>query len=162
MDTGDWHRVDPADVPDEGRVRSVTVDGRTVALARCGARLGALENRCPHQGGPLGEGSIEKGWLRCPWHGYDYDPLTGLPPGGFSDGVPSYQVDERADGVYVRLPAVAERGRTVADVLVETLVAFGITHVFGMVGHSNLGFADAMRRAEERGELTYIDRKSVV
>ena len=43
-----------------------------------------------------------------------------------------------------------------ADVLVETLVAFGITHVFGMVGHSNLGFADAMRRAEERGELTYI------
>ena len=40
--------------------------------------------------------------------------------------------------------------------LVETLVAFGITHVFGMVGHSNLGFADAMRRAEERGELTYI------
>ncbi len=153
---GDWHRVDPVDVPGEGRVRSVTVDGRTVALARCGARLGALENKCPHQGGPLGEGSIEKGWLRCPWHGYDYDPLTGLPPGGFSDGVPAYQVDERADGVYVRLPAIAARGRTVADVLVETLVAFGITHVFGMVGHSNLGFADAMRRAEERGELTYI------
>jgi len=45
--------------------------------------------------------------------------------------------------------------RTVADVLVETLVAFGITHVFGMVGHSNLGFADAMRRAEERGQLTF-------
>jgi hypothetical protein len=45
MDTGGWHRVDPVDVPDEGRVRSVTVDGRTVALARCGARLGALENR---------------------------------------------------------------------------------------------------------------------
>ena len=40
--------------------------------------------------------------------------------------------------------------------MVETLVALGITHVFGMVGHSNLGFADAMRRAEERGELTYI------
>jgi len=57
-----WHRVDPADVPDEGRVRSVTVDGRSVALAWCGGRLGALENRCPHQGGPLGEGSIEKGW----------------------------------------------------------------------------------------------------
>ena len=37
----------------------------------------------------------------------------------------------------------------------ETLVAFGITHVFGMVGHSNLGFADAMRRAEERGQLTF-------
>jgi len=152
---GSWHRVDPADVPAEGRVRSVTVDGRTVALARCGAALGALENRCPHQGGPLGEGSIENGWLRCPWHGYDYDPLTGRPPAGFSDGAGAYEVDERADGVYVRLPAPAPRPRTVADVLVETLVAFGITHVFGMVGHSNLGFADAMRRAEERGQLTF-------
>ncbi|MGH4005581.1 MAG: Rieske (2Fe-2S) protein, partial [Pseudonocardiaceae bacterium] len=91
-----WHRVDPADVPDDGRVRSIVVDGRTVALSRCGATLGALENRCPHQGGPLGEGSIEKGLLRCPWHGYDYDPLTGKPPAGFSDGVTSYQVDERA------------------------------------------------------------------
>ena len=40
--------------------------------------------------------------------------------------------------------------------MVETMVAWGITHVFGMVGHSNLGFADAMRRAEARGELTYI------
>ena len=87
MNAGSWHRVDLVDVPAEGRVRSVTVDGRTVALARCGARLGALDNRCPHQGGPLGEGSIENGWLRCPWHGYDYDPLTGRPPEGFSDHV---------------------------------------------------------------------------
>src|SRR5689334_10156003 len=155
MEASSWHRVDPGDVPAEGRVRSVTVDGHQVALARCGARLGALENRCPHQGGPLGEGSIENGWLRCPWHGYDYDPLTGRPPEGFSDGVAAYEVDERADAVYVRLPAPAPKVRTVADVLVETLVAFGITHVFGMVGHSNLGFADAMRRAEERGQLTF-------
>jgi thiamine pyrophosphate-dependent acetolactate synthase large subunit-like protein/nitrite reductase/ring-hydroxylating ferredoxin subunit len=152
----DWHRVEQVDIPDEGRVRSVVVDGRTVALARCRGRLGALENRCPHQGGPLGEGSIENGWLRCPWHGYDYDPLTGRPPEGFTDGAGSFAVEERTDGVYVRLPALARPERTVADVLVETLIGFGITHVFGMVGHSNLGFADAMRRAEQRGELTYV------
>ena len=58
--------------------------------------------------------------------------------------------------VYVCLPEPPAAVRTVADVLVETLVAFGVRHVFGMVGHSNLGIADAMRRAEERGELTYI------
>lgn len=151
-----WHRVADGDVPAEGRVRSVEVDGRTVAMARCGDRLGALDNHCPHQGGPLGEGSIEKGLLRCPWHGYDYDPVTGQPPGGFSDSVPSFPVDERADGVYVELPDVEPPLRTVGDTLVETLVAFGVTHVFGMVGHSNLGFADALRRAEERGEITYV------
>jgi thiamine pyrophosphate-dependent acetolactate synthase large subunit-like protein/nitrite reductase/ring-hydroxylating ferredoxin subunit len=134
----------------------VIVDGRTVALSRCEGVLGALENRCPHQGGPLGEGSIEKGWLRCPWHGYDYDPLTGRPPEGFTDAPAAFEVEERTDGVYVRLPDRVSRGRTVADVLVESLVGFGVRHVFGMVGHSNLGFADAMRRAEQRGELTYI------
>ena len=42
-----------------------------------------------------------------------------------------------------------------SDVLVETLVAHGVDTVFGMVGHSNLGFADALRRAEERGELRF-------
>jgi thiamine pyrophosphate-dependent acetolactate synthase large subunit-like protein/nitrite reductase/ring-hydroxylating ferredoxin subunit len=151
-----WHRVADADLPADGRVRTALVDGRPVALSRCGERFGALENRCPHQGGPLGEGSIEKGLLRCPWHGYDYDPVTGRPPAGFSDGVPTYPVEERADGVYVDLPDPTPAPRTVADVLVETLVAFGITHVFGMVGHSNLGFADALRRAEERSELTFI------
>ena len=148
------------DVPDEGRVRSVVVDGRSIALTRCGGRLGALENHCPHQGGPLGEGSIEQGLLRCPWHGYDYDPVTGAPPGALAehldDRVPAYDVEEGDDGVRVRLPDRAAPARTVADVLVETLVAHGVDTVFGMVGHSNLGFADALRRAEERGELRFV------
>lgn len=151
-----WHRVSPADVPQEGRVTTSVVDGRSVALTRCGGGLGALENRCPHQGGPIGEGSIENGWLRCPWHGYDYDPLTGQPPEGFTDSVCSYEVEERPDGVYVRLPAAPVVERTVSDVLVETLVAYGVDTVFGMVGHSNLGFADALRRAEERGDIRFV------
>ncbi len=156
MNAAEWYRIDDVDVPEEGRVGSLVVDGRPVALTRCGGRLGALENRCPHQGGPVGEGSIENGWLRCPWHGYDYDPLTGRPPEGFSDAVTAYDLDERTDGVYVRLPARTEAVRTVADVVVETLVAHGVDTVFGMVGHSNLGLAEAMRKAEERGQLTYI------
>ncbi len=152
----EWHKVaEPDDLPD-GRVRTVTVDRRSVALSRCDGRYGALDNHCPHQGGPLGEGSIEHGWLRCPWHGYDYDPVTGRPPEGFSDGPACFDVEERPDGVYVALPRRSAHVRTVADVMVETLVAWGVTHVFGMVGHSNLGFADAMRRAAERGELSYV------
>jgi len=151
-----WHRVADDDLPQEGRVRSVVVDGQSIALSRCGGTYGALENRCPHQGGPLGEGSIEQGWLRCPWHGYDYDPATGRPPEGFSDGVPSLDVDARSDGVYVTLADRPPPARTVADVLVETMVAWGVRAFFGMVGHSNLGFAEALRRAEARGELTFM------
>jgi pyruvate oxidase len=149
-----WHRID--DPPDEGRVHTTVIDGRSVAVTRCRGTVGALDNRCPHQGGPLGEGSIENGWLRCPWHGYDYDPTTGRPPAGFTDAPVAFDVDARDDGCYVALPVRTERPRTVSDVLVETLVAWGVDTVFGMVGHSNLGFADALRKAEQRGDLRYI------
>src|SRR5215813_6148757 len=98
-----WHEVPAGDVPEEGRVRSVVVDGRSIAMTRCGGRLGALENHCPHQGGPLGEGSIEKGLLRCPWHGYDYDPTTGAPPPPFTDAPTCFPVEAREDGIYVGL-----------------------------------------------------------
>jgi thiamine pyrophosphate-dependent acetolactate synthase large subunit-like protein/nitrite reductase/ring-hydroxylating ferredoxin subunit len=149
-----WHKLQ--ELPDEGRVQVVVVDGHSLAVSRCGGRLGALDNRCPHQGGPLGEGSIENGWLRCPWHGYDYDPTTGKPPPGFSDAPVSFGVEERDDGAWVCLPDRVPPARTVSDVLVETLVEWGVDTVFGMVGHSNLGFAEALRRAEERGELRYV------
>ncbi|MGZ4711608.1 MAG: thiamine pyrophosphate-dependent enzyme [Acidimicrobiia bacterium] len=151
-----WHKVaDLDDLPD-GRVRTVLAGRHSLALTRVGDAYGALDNHCPHQGGPLGEGSIEKGLLRCPWHGYDYDPLTGTPPAGFSDAPACFPVEVRADGVYVGVPAAAPHERTVSDVMVETMVNWGVTHVFGMVGHSNLGFADAMRRAEEAGDLTFV------
>ena len=152
-----WHEIPADEIPDgDNRVRTAVVDGRAVAVTRCGGRVGALDNRCPHQGGPLGEGSIENGWLRCPWHGYDYDPLTGQPPGGFSDAPDSYEVEDREGTVRVLLPPADQDVRTVSDVVVETLVAWGVDTVFGMVGHSNLGLADALRRAEARGELRYV------
>lgn len=151
-----WHRVADADDLDDGRVRTVQAGHRSIALTRVGGRYGALDNRCPHQGGPLGEGSIEKGLLRCPWHGYDYDPLTGSPPPPFTDAPPCFAVEVRDGGVYVGLAPEDEHVRTVSDLMVETMVEWGVTHVFGMVGHSNLGFADAMRRQEAAGRLTYI------
>ncbi len=156
--TGDlvWYRAAGTnDLPD-GRVRSVVCGLRTVCLTRYKGTYAALDNRCPHQGGPLGEGSIENGYLRCPWHGWDYDPLTGRPPGGYDDGVETYPVEEREDGVYVGVAAPAPHQRTVSDLMAETMVAWGIRHVLGMVGHSNLGLADALRRQETAGTLTYI------
>ena len=151
-----WHKVlDPGEL-DEGRVKTVSVGTQTFAVSHHDGQFGCIDNACPHQGGPLGEGSIENGWLRCPWHGYDYSPLTGVPPEGFSDAPACFTTDVREDGVYVSLPVAAPKPRTVSDVMVETMVNWGLTHVFGIVGHSNLGFADAMRKAEARGELTFI------
>ncbi len=152
----EWHKVlDPGEL-EEGRVKTVAVGTQTFAVSHYDGQYGCIDNACPHQGGPLGEGSIENGWLRCPWHGYDYSPLTGQPPGGFSDAPDCFTTEVREDGVYVSLPTPSPKPRTVSDVMVETMVNWGLTHVFGMVGHSNLGFADAMRKAEARGDLTFI------
>ncbi len=151
-----WFKVAELDELPEGRVKTVTAGRRSLALTHWQGAFAALDNRCPHQGGPLGEGSIEKGWLRCPWHGYDYDPLTGRPPAGFSDAPACMPIEQRNDGIYVEVEDEPPHKRTVSDVMVETMVNWGITHVFGMVGHSNLGFADAMRRQEEAGSLTFI------
>ncbi|HCB34378.1 MAG TPA: pyruvate oxidase [Acidimicrobiaceae bacterium] len=151
-----WHKVAEIGEIAQGRIKTVAAGGRTVCLSNFEGTHGALDNHCPHQGGPLGEGTIEDSWLRCPWHGYEYHPLTGKPPEGFSDGATAFEVETRDDGVYVGIPTDETPTRTVSDVIVETLVNWGVTHVFGMVGHSNLGFADAMRRAAERGDLTYV------
>ena len=151
-----WFRVADLDELPEGRVKTVVAGHKSLALTHHDGRYSALDNACPHQGGPLGEGSIENGWLRCPWHGWDFHPCTGDSPGGHDDGVGSYPVEERDDGIYVALPAEQAHVRTVTDVMAETLVNWGVTHVFGMVGHSNLGLADALRRQEQAGKLTYI------
>lgn len=151
-----WHRVADLDELPEGRVKTVVAGHRSLALTHFEGTYSALDNRCPHQGGPLGEGSIEKGWLRCPWHGWDFHPCTGNSPGGHDDGVDSFEVEVRDDGIWVGVPDEKPHETTVTDVMAETLVNWGVTHVFGMVGHSNLGLADALRRQCEAGKLSYI------
>ena len=152
-----WHRLVSLDGLPQGRVSTVTIGHESLCVTHTPeGGYGCLANACPHQAGPLGEGSIEGGWLRCPWHGYDYSPKNGRPPGAFSDAPAAFRTEVRDDGVYVALPHEMARPRTVSDVMVETMVNWGVTHVFGMVGHSNLGFADALRAAEERGDLAFI------
>jgi len=148
-----WIRVDPGDL-DIGGITTVVAADRAVAITRTASGYGALDNHCPHQGGPLGDGQIEHGYVICPWHGYEYDPLTGAPPDGYGDCATSYEVEERDDGLYIRVP-VADRVPSVMDHMVEVMTAWGLDTVFGMVGHSNLGLADALRRAEESGRLRY-------
>ena len=158
----DWHRVSDIDDPPPGRVKTVTAGSVSLALTHIDGEYAAMDNRCPHQGGPLGEGSIETGaeggqcWLRCPWHGWDFDPKTGRPPGGHEDsGQKLYPVDVRDDGIYVGIEPAPPRRRTVTDVMAETMTSWGVTSVFGMVGHSNLGLADSLRVLADEKKLSY-------
>ena len=138
-----------------GRVMTVTAGKKQIALSHYEGKICALDNHCPHQGGPLGEGSIENGILRCPWQGWDYHPCTGKAP-GFDDGVDTYPVEEREDGVYIGIEEEKPHETTLSDVMVKTMANWGVDTVFGMVGHSNLGMADALRRAQKEDKLKYI------
>lgn len=60
-DTLTWHRILDADELPAGRVIAATVGTHSYAVSHVDGRYGALDNRCPHQGGPLGEGAIEGG-----------------------------------------------------------------------------------------------------
>jgi nitrite reductase/ring-hydroxylating ferredoxin subunit len=149
-----WVRIDPGGL-EEGRVTTVVAGGRAICLVRTADGYGALDNHCPHQGGPLGDGQLVDGYVICPWHAYEYDPVTGIPPPGFKDAATAYPCETRDDGVYVELPVVEERV-SLMDQLVDVLCDWGLDTVFGMVGHSNLGLADALRKAEDDGRLTYV------
>ena len=149
-----WVQVDPGDL-EVGRVTTVVVEGLPICLTRTADGFGALDNRCPHQGGPLGDGQIENGYLICPWHAYEYDPATGQPPPGFRDAATAYAVEQRNGALYVEVP-IHERLTTLMDQMVDVFTDRGIDTVFGMVGHSNLGLADALRRAEEDGRILYV------
>ena len=157
----EWHRVADVDELPEGRVKTVVAGPHSMALTHIDGEFTAMDNRCPHQGGPLGEGSIETGvdgqcWLRCPWHGWDFDPKTGLPPGGHEDsGQRLYPTEVRDGGIYIGIEAEAPHTATVTDVMARTLTNWGVKSVFGMVGHSNLGLADALRLEEKAGRLSY-------
>lgn len=94
-----WHKVaGPEDLADGALIPAVA-GGKALVLARQGDRYSALDDRCPHAGGPLSQGSLENGLLVCPWHGREVDPATGKCEGLQSVG--TYPVEVRADGIFV-------------------------------------------------------------
>lgn len=157
-----WHKAAVPGELEDGQVKAVSAAGRVIALIRVRGRYGALDGVCPHQGGPLAEGTIEGGVLRCPWHGWGFDPFTGQDTEGRHAAVATYPVELREDGTYIQVEEISgvstapTTGRTISDVIIETMVNWGVTHVFGMVGATNLGIADAIRRAESDGKMNFI------
>jgi nitrite reductase (NADH) small subunit/3-phenylpropionate/trans-cinnamate dioxygenase ferredoxin subunit len=61
--------------PGEGKV--VKAGGKELALFNVAGQFHAIDNACPHRGGPLGEGSLEGEHIVCPWHGWKFHAKTG-------------------------------------------------------------------------------------
>jgi nitrite reductase (NADH) small subunit len=86
-----------------GGGKMVIVGGRHVALFRLGEAFHALDNMCLHRGGPLCEGSIARGVVTCPWHGWSYEIATGTMVQDPRVGVSRHEVRVQDGEVAVRL-----------------------------------------------------------
>lgn len=101
IDAGERERI-----PDGGARAMDLPCGARLALFRQGGSVFAVEDRCPHQGGPLSEGRIVDGCITCPWHGYQFDPATGRAPPPYTDAVATREVRVERGRVLVRVEGV--------------------------------------------------------
>jgi nitrite reductase (NADH) small subunit len=90
------------ELPRRGEAREFRLGLKTLCIANVDGVIHALDNECPHRGGPLAEGMIEEGKLICPWHAWTFDPTTGAEEN--SQGrVAVYPVSVDGEEVFVRI-----------------------------------------------------------
>ncbi len=87
------------EIPNHGS-KIVLAQDKYIALFRIDEKIYAMDNTCPHRGGPLGEGALQGHIVTCPWHGWQFDICTGqLAMGG--DGVAIYPIEIIGEEVYL-------------------------------------------------------------
>jgi len=89
-----------------GEVKAVSAEGKRLALCRVGDEFYAVDDVCPHDFGPLGQGELVEGHeIECPRHGARFDVRTGevtaLPA---TEPIGTYRVRVIGDEVQVEVP----------------------------------------------------------
>ena len=64
-----------------GSGTTVEAEGHRIALFNVQGTFYAIDDTCPHRGGPLGEGELHGPTVTCPWHGATFDVQTGAVTG---------------------------------------------------------------------------------
>jgi len=97
----EWVRLCAVDdAPADGGLKQLAAAGRAICLANVDGTLRAVDNVCPHRQGPLAEGWIENGEIVCPWHGWSFNPETGVCTNA-SGAVEAYPVKLRGKDVLI-------------------------------------------------------------
>ncbi len=101
---GQLHKVaETKDLP-PGSGMAVEVEGRQLAIFNVDGKYFAIDDTCPHSGGPLSEGDLEGEQVVCPWHGAIFDLKDGsvqCPPA--DEGVGCYRVEVDGDDIKVEI-----------------------------------------------------------
>ncbi|KYH27404.1 3-phenylpropionate/cinnamic acid dioxygenase ferredoxin subunit [Halalkalicoccus paucihalophilus] len=89
-----------ADLDAENRTL-VTTRGQAIAIFRHDGGVHAVDNRCPHMGFPLDQGTVDDGVLTCHWHHARFELDCGSTFDPFADDVPTFPVEVRGEEIWV-------------------------------------------------------------
>ncbi len=102
---GQLHKVgETSDVP-PGTAIAVEINGQRLALFNIDGKFYAIDDTCPHSGGPLSEGDVDETAVTCPWHGASFSLADGsvLSPPAEED-VTSYRVQVDGTEIMIEIP----------------------------------------------------------
>ncbi|MCG6156129.1 Rieske (2Fe-2S) protein [Rubinisphaera margarita] len=97
-------RVCSVDELTDGAGKEFAVAGRVIAIFRIGDEVHAIDGLCPHAGGPIGTGTLRRGVVTCPWHGWQFDVRTGQHCLSSSIQTTVYDASVENGDVYITLP----------------------------------------------------------
>lgn len=102
-------------IPERG-ARVLRIDGRSVALFRTGdGGIFALEDRCPHRGGPLSQGIVHGRCVTCPLHEWIIELETGRAAAPDEGATARFDVKVEHGVVLIDWPPPAEAGDALPD-----------------------------------------------
>ena len=79
----------------------IQAGSKLIALFKMQDTVYAIDNECPHRGGPIGEGSVRGKLVSCPWHLWAFDITSGQCVSNPYGHVRSYAVSVDGDDVWV-------------------------------------------------------------
>ena len=74
-----WVNIAKTSEIEPGQNIVIKCEGEDIAIFNAGEAFYAVNNPCPHQGGPLNQGVLTGKLITCPWHGWQYDLKSGCP-----------------------------------------------------------------------------------
>jgi len=99
----EWIHAAKAGELKPGEAKVIHAGDREIALFNVDGQFHAIDNLCPHRGGPLGEGILEGRIVICPLHGWRFDVTTGQSPLMKVVSVDKFEVAIVGDDVKVKV-----------------------------------------------------------
>lgn len=97
------------DIPAQGARVVKTAAGCVAVFRTADDRVFALDDRCPHRGGPLSEGIVHGGRVTCPLHNWVFDLATGHAQGADEGRVATHAARVEAGRILIDAGLMARR-----------------------------------------------------